>query len=412
MFAHERAVSRTETRGASWKLAIYCPYLYPWMIDLAQEIHKHVKDVILHTVRIRSNHPSAVFKVDQNYDKRHEANISISEVSGLETWAGAGILPHPKLFIKVLRDKPDLLVVFGAESIGSLLLAPIVKARGIATILIGERNFDNRPQLHLFMRSLSTIKRALAKIAHRNADLILAESNASKDYLIKLGCSSDKIYVYPHGVDHTQFRPQAPNYDFARKMRISDEDLGKIKVLYPNGFRTNKGIGYLAEACQSNLLKDVIFLINKYGPEISSYEPLLQNCGNVRMLPLVQPEDMVDLYSISDIVIVSSITTVSADVSPNVVLEAMACGKAIIATNIGGIPDILSNCGILIPERDSEAIIEAILKLASDAQLRACYGRLARQRAEHVLSIERYADKILQLCTLITESGRGGIREV
>jgi glycosyltransferase involved in cell wall biosynthesis len=70
-----------------------------------------------------------------------------------------------------------------------------------------------------------------------------------------------------------------------------------------------------------------------------------------------------------------------AEGTPNSIIEAMAHGLAIIATEVGGIPDLLSgNSGILVPPGDAAALAEAMRLLASDPDLRARMGRAARAR--------------------------------
>jgi glycosyltransferase involved in cell wall biosynthesis len=70
-----------------------------------------------------------------------------------------------------------------------------------------------------------------------------------------------------------------------------------------------------------------------------------------------------------------------AEGTPNSIIEAMAHGLPIIATEVGGIPDLLTaDCGILIPPGDTEALAEAMRRLSSDPHLRAVMGCAARER--------------------------------
>ena len=95
-----------------------------------------------------------------------------------------------------------------------------------------------------------------------------------------------------------------------------------------------------------------------------------------------------------------------AEGTPNSVIEAMACGVPVIATNVGGIPDILNpECGILIPPRDADALAEAMLTLATNPELRARMGAAARERCEKLFSPKAVMPLVLQTYARITRNG-------
>ena len=75
----------------------------------------------------------------------------------------------------------------------------------------------------------------------------------------------------------------------------------------------------------------------------------------------------------------------------------MACGKAVIGTNVGGIPTIVGNAGVLIRPNDANAISEAILSLLSNADATPELGIQVRDRAVKVLNNSVYATHILDL---------------
>jgi glycosyltransferase involved in cell wall biosynthesis len=73
--------------------------------------------------------------------------------------------------------------------------------------------------------------------------------------------------------------------------------------------------------------------------------------------------------------------------TPNCIIEAMACGIPVISTNVGGIPDVVnSKTGILVSPGDTEALAEAMCRLAADAALRARMGRAAREQYEKLFN--------------------------
>ena len=73
--------------------------------------------------------------------------------------------------------------------------------------------------------------------------------------------------------------------------------------------------------------------------------------------------------------------------TPNSVVEAMACGKPIIASDVGGIPDMIGDeSGILVPAGDRSALAEAMLRLAQDPELRRTMGSAAKERYQKLFS--------------------------
>ena len=82
--------------------------------------------------------------------------------------------------------------------------------------------------------------------------------------------------------------------------------------------------------------------------------------------------------------------------TPNVLLEAMAAGLPVVATSVGGIPDIVQHgqTGFLVSGDDREALVQAVLKLIHDPDLRSNMGRRARAYVEETHSIRRLAENL------------------
>lgn len=73
--------------------------------------------------------------------------------------------------------------------------------------------------------------------------------------------------------------------------------------------------------------------------------------------------------------------------TPNSIVEAMACGKPIIASEVGGIPDMIGEeAGILVPPGDTAALVQAMLRLAEDVELRKRMGGAAKDRYQKLFS--------------------------
>jgi glycosyltransferase involved in cell wall biosynthesis len=94
---------------------------------------------------------------------------------------------------------------------------------------------------------------------------------------------------------------------------------------------------------------------------------------------------------------------------PLSVLEAMAAGKPVIATAVGGVPELVEDgvTGVLVPPRNPEALARGILRLAKDADLRRRMGKAAQERALERFDISRTAREYEALyLNLLEKCGR------
>lgn len=80
-----------------------------------------------------------------------------------------------------------------------------------------------------------------------------------------------------------------------------------------------------------------------------------------------------------------------------VVLEAMMAGLPVVATRVGGVPDAVGDCGLLVEPERPEALAEAMQRLMDDPLLAADLGRRARERARREYSLDRMVDRYLEV---------------
>ena len=114
--------------------------------------------------------------------------------------------------------------------------------------------------------------------------------------------------------------------------------------------------------------------------------------GHVKFVGFVDENLKPLYYKAADVFCLPSIITSESFGIVN--LEAMACGVPVVASKIGGIPDVVKNgkTGILVPPRDPKALAEAIICLLQDENVRRKMGRNARKKAENY-SWKRIAEK-------------------
>ena len=109
----------------------------------------------------------------------------------------------------------------------------------------------------------------------------------------------------------------------------------------------------------------------------------------------VPPEEMPALYERTAVVVLTS----EREGLPNVILEAMAHGKTVVTTPVGGIPALIRDgeTGLVVPVGDAQATRAAIERALSDELLRARLGRAARERVRQHCSWERVTDALLDV---------------
>jgi glycosyltransferase involved in cell wall biosynthesis len=141
----------------------------------------------------------------------------------------------------------------------------------------------------------------------------------------------------------------------------------------------------------NNRPEPLSFVLIGQGPDSQGLVAQASRRRNVQFIPNL-PSIPPFLRSLDIFVICSD-----HEAAPMVLLEAMSCGRAIIATHVGGIPSMMTNadgkiCGLLIPPRRPDLLANSIEVLASSSDLRIELGRLARRRAEQFAFGRQWAE--------------------
>jgi glycosyltransferase involved in cell wall biosynthesis len=121
--------------------------------------------------------------------------------------------------------------------------------------------------------------------------------------------------------------------------------------------------------------------------------------------------DDVNAYlSAADIVAVPSVHANGfVDGQPTVALEAMAASKPLVVSRIGGLPDLVQagTNGLIVEERDPDALARAIVSLAGDATARVAMGAAGRARVERELNWDTVADRLIRIYESASASSAG-----
>ena len=122
--------------------------------------------------------------------------------------------------------------------------------------------------------------------------------------------------------------------------------------------------------------------------------------GSVTFLP--GQTDLGPLYARCAILALSSVR----EASPNVILEAAAAGRPVVATRVGGIPQLVEDgqTGLLVPAESPEAMAKALSRLLADGELRIRMGRAGRERVRSRFDVERMVDRYAALFEALVRS--------
>ncbi len=200
---------------------------------------------------------------------------------------------------------------------------------------------------------------------------------------------AERIRVIHNGVDSDEFNPLKRKE--AEKYFLQLADVNVPKVLCLSRLIESKGLSFLIEAIPEILEKvDVHFIFAGPGKK-----PILNMPnGKYTFLGYVSHEQTPYLYALSDIFILPSL----CENFPMSILEAMASECAVIATDVGGVPEMIDHNvnGVLIPPKDSESIAKATVNLIQDNNLRRNLGKKARKTVEDRFDWKNAAERTKQ----------------
>jgi phosphatidylinositol alpha-mannosyltransferase len=195
--------------------------------------------------------------------------------------------------------------------------------------------------------------------------------------------------IIPNGIDLARFT--------GRHQRLKQYDDGKLNILFVGRLEKRKGVKYLlrAFAALQERYPDSRLIVVGEGALREGYERSMRNAGveDVVFAGFVPEGDIARYYATADICCSPATGHESFGI---VLLEAMASGKPVIASNIEGYAAVLTHGveGLLVRPKDPEAIVDAIEQLITSPESRSAMGAKGRLRAQE-FSWERVAQRVL-----------------
>lgn len=223
---------------------------------------------------------------------------------------------------------------------------------------------------------------------------IVAVSGAVKNFLMEeRSITPDKIDIIHYGIDLNLFKSTNGFINLGKK-----EELGvsKEKIIIGTVARLEeqKGHKYLIQAAPEIIKKfpEVMFVFAGDGTHRTELESQVKELGlNENFQFLGFRQDVKELLYTFDIFVLPSLF----EGLPNVVLEAMASSRPVVASAVDGTPEVIvhEKSGLLVPPKSPEALSKAILNLLEREDQGETVGRMARARIEEAFSFEMQFEK-------------------
>jgi len=213
---------------------------------------------------------------------------------------------------------------------------------------------------------------ALERLILRRADAVICPSADLADHLAGSGVSRRRLHVIPNAIelDRWPFRPDRPRG-------------GTIRLLYAGRLSAEKNVADLLTACAvlAGAGRDVRLRVageGPMGPDLAEEARALGLDGRVEWLGL--RGDVAALHAEANVLVNPSLT----EGMPNTVLEALACGTAVVATDVGATRELIlhERTGLLVPPGNPEALATAIAHLADRPDVARALAARGRQHVE------------------------------
>ena len=232
---------------------------------------------------------------------------------------------------------------------------------------------------------LASVGGLLGKMCLRLPRLLVANSEAAIDNLLRMGVSRQRLWLLPNVIDTAAFAPAMP-LDPSRPFTVA-----AVGRLVPQK-RFDRAIRVIA-SLGARLERKVQLVIAGDGPQRAALDAIVADHGlGDRVTFTGVLADIRPVLQRADCLLLTS----DYEGTPNVILEAMALGRPVVATDVGGIRRIVepSQTGLLAPPDDEAALCAALAHIAEDPALAQYLGAQARLRVERFHSLSRLSDNL------------------
>jgi glycosyltransferase involved in cell wall biosynthesis len=314
------------------------------------------------------------------------ASLSLADLTAVFQWLHHWLFP-------LARPLPEVDVVHATMAGICTIVAAVAKVEQGAGLLLSEHGIYLRECYLAQQQSRDSLFRKLVKLrfarlatmlGYELADRVAPCCDYNRRWELRTGANPDRVSTAYYGLDPAR-------YAFAPPV-----DAGAPAVAWAGRIDPLKDVETLLRASALVVAARPDARFRLFGSAPTGEEGYLARClalhrglgleGAVTFEGFA--EETSRAFEDADVVVLSSIS----EGFPYSTLEAMFCGRAIVATAVGGVAEQIGRAGVLVRPRDPDALAGAILRLLSDRRLRLRLGRAARARAESLFTIARFRE--------------------
>ena len=340
-------------------------------------------------VRLRYLPPTETFIYEELKNiKRYKPIVFTQKKMNIKRFPYRHIVKLPKNTknMKRVLKKNRVRLIHARYGLAGVELMKVKKKLGVP-MLTSFHGFDLPAKINLrdsYQRKLPTL--------FRIGDRFTVPSRQMKRLLIRRGCPARKISVQYSGIDLRKF-----------SYKKRPKKTKGIRLLAVARLNEKKGLTYLIKAFKSvhKTYPHSNLVIVGDGPERSKLRSLIKKLNlkkHVKLKGDLPHTKIAKELKRADIFCLPSVTTKEGNQEgiPNAIKEAMASGLPIVATKHGGIPELISQNkeGLLVKERDIQALTSRILKLIENPKMRIAMGKRGRTKIKRFFNSKRQVKKL------------------
>ena len=242
------------------------------------------------------------------------------------------------------------------------------------------------------------VKRRRNFVYNALCDRIIASGDAVREVLVAAGIDAEKIVSIPAGVDTAQFHPAVSGAAVRRELGINGPVIGTVAM-----FRHAKGHRVLLRAMPDILRSEprAVFLWVGDGVGRATLQQEVAEAGVQAKVHMVGfREDIPACLAAMDVVVLPSIRS---DGVPQVAIQALALRKPVVASAVGGIPEVIQHqrTGVLVPPNDPQALADAVVQVLRDPPSAAAWAQAGGQLIDAHYGLEQMIDRTAAVYTAV-----------